>query len=530
MNGSVEQSATKEVFDPVVEGLKKIYRDKIRPIEESFKFESFHSSLLNDSDIEAKPMVLLLGQYSTGKTSFCRYLLRRDFPGAHIGPEPTTDRFTAIMYGKEERRIPGNALSVQTDKPFRGLSRFGTSFLQRMECSECPAPLLEHISLIDTPGVLSGEKQRLARGYDFTSVVEFFAQKADLILLLFDAHKLDISDEFRRVIECLHGNEDKIRCVLNKADQINMQQLMRVYGALMWALGKVVRNPEVMRVYLGSFWDEPYRNNEMAKLFRSEQQDLLKDLQSLPRQAAVRKCNEMVKRAKMCRVHALIITHLKKQMPSMFGRKKAQAELVKQLEQEFGKIHLITQIPEGDFPDVGRFREKLAMIELKKFVKLDKKTLQVLDEQVLSVDIPLLLKRYAQLADETPFNLNSLPPVPSVDDSFFVDSPAADHRSAAVPSYSSHQQSPSSQQQFPSFQQQFSSFQPQFPSSQQQQSPSSQPQFSSSQPQFPSSHSFSQSVPNPYTSAPRSNNDYGQQEYPPQPPPLPPAYHSNKLF
>lgn len=45
----------------------------------------FHSPLLRASDFEAKPMVLLLGQYSVGKTSFIRYLLGRDFPGIRIG-------------------------------------------------------------------------------------------------------------------------------------------------------------------------------------------------------------------------------------------------------------------------------------------------------------------------------------------------------------------------------------------------------------------------------------------------------------
>tara|TARA_B110000305_G_C19170076_1_gene506839 strand:+ start:130 stop:294 length:165 start_codon:yes stop_codon:yes gene_type:complete len=43
--------------------------------------------------------------------------------------------------------------------PFGGLSGFGASFLNKFEASVTPAPLLESITLIDTPGVLSGEKQ-----------------------------------------------------------------------------------------------------------------------------------------------------------------------------------------------------------------------------------------------------------------------------------------------------------------------------------------------------------------------------------
>jgi hypothetical protein len=33
-------------------------------------------------------------------------------------------------------------------------------------------------------------------------------------------------------------------------------QLMRVYGALLWSLGKVLNTPEVMRVYIG--YDHPH--------------------------------------------------------------------------------------------------------------------------------------------------------------------------------------------------------------------------------------------------------------------------------
>jgi len=84
---------------------------------------------------------------------------------------------------------------------------------------------LEHITFVDSPGVLSGEKQRTHRQYDFTGVTSWFAAKCDLILLLFDPHKLDVSDEFKRVISSLRGHDDKIRVVLNKADQVDPQQV-----------------------------------------------------------------------------------------------------------------------------------------------------------------------------------------------------------------------------------------------------------------------------------------------------------------
>jgi len=45
---------------------------------------------------------------------------------------------------------------------------------------------------------------------------------------------------------------------------------MRVYGAMMWSLGKVVRTPEVMRVYIGSFWDQPCQNPGMEEFFAAE--------------------------------------------------------------------------------------------------------------------------------------------------------------------------------------------------------------------------------------------------------------------
>ena len=81
-----------------------------------------------------------------------------------------------LINGPEERTIPGNALSVHPDLPFRGLERFGVSFLSRFEGSQMPSSVLRSVNLVDTPGVLSGEKQRTNRGYDFTKVVAWFAE------------------------------------------------------------------------------------------------------------------------------------------------------------------------------------------------------------------------------------------------------------------------------------------------------------------------------------------------------------------
>ena len=45
---------------------------------------------------------------------------------------------------------------------------------------------------------------------------------------------------------------------------------MRVYGALMWSLGKVLATPEVARVYIGSVWNEPLRYDINRRLFEAE--------------------------------------------------------------------------------------------------------------------------------------------------------------------------------------------------------------------------------------------------------------------
>lgn len=375
----------------VIEELKRIYKTKILPLEKMYSFDMFFSPLMTDAEFDSKPQVMLIGQYSVGKTTFIRYLLGSDFPGMRIGPEPTTDRFTAIMNGPEERTIPGNALAISADLPYRGLQKFGLSFLNRFEGSQLPSEVLRNITLIDTPGVLAGEKQRLSRGYDFENVCSWFANRCDLIILLFDAHKLDISDEFRAVLESLKGNEDKIRCILNKSDQVDRQKLLRVYGALMWSIGKVMKTPEVLRVYVGSFWDQPLQYDDNQELFEMEEADLMNDLRNLPCNSAIRKINELVKRVRIAKVHAYILGYLREQMPMFMGKEKKKQKLLGDLGAVFRAVMKRHNLAPGDFPHIDEYRSKLEEQDFSKFNSVKTSVIEAA-ENTLSNDIPRLME------------------------------------------------------------------------------------------------------------------------------------------
>ncbi|XP_060929219.1 EH domain-containing protein 2-like [Limanda limanda] len=374
----------------VTEELKNLYYKRLLPIEKHCAFHHFHTPSYEDADFDSKPMVLVMGQYSTGKTTFIRYLIEEDFPGSRVGPEPTTDCFSAVMYGDVEGIIPGNALTVDPKKPFRNLGPFGNTFLNRFQCVQMPNQVLESISIIDTPGILTAAKRKLSRGYDYPAVLRWFAERVDRIILLFDAHKLDFSDELTRAFGSLCGYEDKLRVVLNKADRVDSQQLMRVYGALMWSLGKVFRTPEILRVYIGSFWSEPRQMCDHYQLIELEEEDLLTDIRNLPRNAAVRKLNDLVKRARLVRAHAHIISYLKQEMPTIFCKESKKHNLIYQLPVIFKKIQQQHRVPAGDFPDCTKMQEKLMGHDFSKFKTLKPSLMASLDK-LLTTDIANLV-------------------------------------------------------------------------------------------------------------------------------------------
>merc|ERR1740138_2011256 len=138
----------------VAHGLQNLYKDKLLPLERESDFHHFHQPEIPSAYFASRPLILTVGQYSTGKTSFIQHLLGDDYPTAQVGPEPTTDRFICICHGDTQQVIPGNAVVYDQTLPFEPLGRFGNGFLQKLACAKMPNRILEAVSFIDTPGVL----------------------------------------------------------------------------------------------------------------------------------------------------------------------------------------------------------------------------------------------------------------------------------------------------------------------------------------------------------------------------------------
>ncbi|VIO90617.1 Uncharacterized protein BM_BM8399 [Brugia malayi] len=370
----------KPLPDPAIvgamEALKSAYEKKVIPSEKRYLYSEFDTPPLRDQEFMGKPTILLLGQYSVGKTSMISYLLNGNYPGADIGPEPTTDIFAHVDYSEKTQTISGITLASDPNYQFQSLKIFGDVFLNKLRATRFNAPLLKYISIIDTPGILTGDKQVENRGYDFAQVIKFLSSKVDCIFLLFDANKLDISDEYKQVIQILEGSEDKIKIILNKADWVRPRELVHVRGALMWALGKIMRCPEVPKVFIGSFW--PYWSNKNTLLRDAIKEDVaavIKEIVDLPNSYHRRRVNDVAKRARNVRIHSYV-------MDEIIRRKLFFTKLLTTTDTEtqphklrnvYKALATRRRIVLNDFPDPELFHIKAKKTKAKDWSRIDYK-------------------------------------------------------------------------------------------------------------------------------------------------------------
>jgi hypothetical protein len=145
------------------------------------------------------PFVLLLGNHSSGKSSFINHVLGRTVQ--QTGVAPTDDGFTVIAPAARDADRDGASFVGDPSMGFSPLRAFGPGFLSHFKLKLRKGLQTKDLMLIDSPGMIdSPQGQRAAtradapsahgeRGYDFLGVTRWLAEQADVVLLFFDPDK-----------------------------------------------------------------------------------------------------------------------------------------------------------------------------------------------------------------------------------------------------------------------------------------------------------------------------------------------------
>nr|CCC94497.1 putative sarcoplasmic reticulum glycoprotein [Trypanosoma congolense IL3000] len=359
-------------MEEFVSRLRDVYLNAVMPLEKTYAFEVLNSRWFEETLCTHRPIVTFLGPWSAGKSTFINYLLQNNY--LFTGPQPTTAEFTVVTYGEDVCTIDGHVLANSKDYPFRAVSNFGEEFLSSFVGMQVPHELLKRITLIDTPGVLENSTDSRERRYDYSRVCRWFVERSDLVFLIFDPAKLDVGVELRSLItHTIKGMEGKVRIILNKADSVPKKELMRVYGSLFWSLSTLITCTEPPRVYVGSFWDQPYKPGTFSLLFTKEKEDLLYELMELvPRQARDRKVAALVTHAKRVLSHAYIVGGIRADLPVLFGKEKAIRKALEKLPLTYETIAARSRLSVKDFPPVEQYRDFVNKVPLEKFPDLKK--------------------------------------------------------------------------------------------------------------------------------------------------------------
>lgn len=219
-----------------------------------------YSEIPLEANIKWRPQVLVIGNYSSGKST-----LINEFIGANIqatGQAPTDDSFTILTYDNsspegspvivtEER--DGQFLLNDPEYPFEILKKHGQRFASHFRLKKINAPFLKNLAIIDTPGMLDSITER-DRGYDYQEVVGDLSQIVDLVLVLFDPHKAGtVREAHKSLRETLPAKtfEDRVLYILNRIDECSsLTDLLRVYGTLCWNLSQITGRKDIPMIHL----------------------------------------------------------------------------------------------------------------------------------------------------------------------------------------------------------------------------------------------------------------------------------------
>lgn len=290
-----------EAFANLIRGY---YEDVLDPLAEQSLFRRPPTV----GELRRPPQVLLLGNHSSGKSTFLNHLLGEDVQ--RTGVAPTDDGFTIITHGVTATERDGAAVVSNPDLPYEGLRHFGSQLVSHVRLKLHPAELLRTVTLIDSPGMIDEAKAEDGRGFDFPGVVRWFAERADLVMVFFDPDKPGTTGETLQVFrESLAGIDHKMLIVLNKVDQFqSLHDFARAYGALCWNLGKVIPRKDLPMIYntFVPLADKPTSRLPMED-FEKARNDLIGELRRAPTRRMDNQITQIQAYAERLRLHAMVI-------------------------------------------------------------------------------------------------------------------------------------------------------------------------------------------------------------------------------
>merc|ERR1711902_460975 len=86
------------------------------------------------------------------------------------------------------------------------------------------------------------------------------------------------NDACQWFLDQLKGRESQVRIILNKADEITMNELLKIQNNLVWQVSPHMASLEPPRLYAGSFWSHPYKQGAAKELLQNQEASLLRDI------------------------------------------------------------------------------------------------------------------------------------------------------------------------------------------------------------------------------------------------------------
>eukprot|EP01060_Flectonema_neradi_P012161 TRINITY_DN19049_c0_g1_i1.p1 TRINITY_DN19049_c0_g1~~TRINITY_DN19049_c0_g1_i1.p1 ORF type:complete len:498 (+),score=86.11 TRINITY_DN19049_c0_g1_i1:47-1495(+) len=247
-----------EVFAPEKLSDQKLNSEMnsmLESIHQKLKEADYTDSFAKECIPRCSPMVLMLGNHSSGKSTFINSICGTKIQ--QYGVSPDDAEFTIIRNGETNIDEDGHTAASTCEgsySGFEGLRNFGPTFLRHLKLKTRCLPTASHlpngVAIIDSPGMIDSPDK--GREYDFNSVVDWFAKRSAVILLFFDPEKPGTT---RQTLQVLKGSltdySHKLIIVMNKVDTLTtVRDFARAYGTLCWNLSKVLQNQDFPDVKL----------------------------------------------------------------------------------------------------------------------------------------------------------------------------------------------------------------------------------------------------------------------------------------